>query len=149
MTVRVLVSVCEYWNLIDIVLYFVFFFFKQKTAYDMRISDWSSDVCSSDLYQAHPARHLPRPAPRRQGSRRHGDEGRGCRHRAVRHLDAYPRPLLLDRGQVLSHEVIAPSRGLSRAALPTHDQPPSSFSVPHLLLLSSLSLFPCPIWHPS
>src|SRR3546814_4099866 len=27
----------------------VVFFFKQKTAYDMRISDWSSDVCSSDL----------------------------------------------------------------------------------------------------
>src|SRR3546814_8198371 len=30
-------------------LYSVFFFFKQKTAYEMRISDWSSDVCSSDL----------------------------------------------------------------------------------------------------
>src|SRR3546814_1801202 len=29
--------------------YVVFFFFKQKTAYEMRISDWSSDVCSSDL----------------------------------------------------------------------------------------------------
>src|SRR3546814_2167254 len=29
---------------------FLFFFFKQKTAYEMRISDWSSDVCSSDLY---------------------------------------------------------------------------------------------------
>src|SRR3546814_11495480 len=28
----------------------LFFFFKQKTAYDMRISDWSSDVCSSDLF---------------------------------------------------------------------------------------------------
>src|SRR3546814_5042144 len=28
----------------------VLFFFKQKTAYEMRISDWSSDVCSSDLY---------------------------------------------------------------------------------------------------
>src|SRR3546814_6217567 len=28
-----------------------FFFFKQKTAYEMRISDWSSDVCSSDLYE--------------------------------------------------------------------------------------------------
>src|SRR3546814_2168906 len=28
----------------------VFFFFKQKTAYEMRISDWSSDVCSSDLH---------------------------------------------------------------------------------------------------
>src|SRR3546814_2767106 len=27
-----------------------FFFFKQKTAYEMRISDWSSDVCSSDLW---------------------------------------------------------------------------------------------------
>src|SRR3546814_2377187 len=29
--------------------WFIFFFFKQKTAYEMRISDWSSDVCSSDL----------------------------------------------------------------------------------------------------
>src|SRR3546814_12655374 len=31
------------------VVVFLFFFFKQKTAYEMRISDWSSDVCSSDL----------------------------------------------------------------------------------------------------
>src|SRR3546814_10489473 len=30
-----------------------FFFFKQKTAYEMRISDWSSDVCSSDLILGH------------------------------------------------------------------------------------------------
>src|SRR3546814_7560074 len=30
------------------------FFFKQKTAYEMRISDWSSDVCSSDLQRGHP-----------------------------------------------------------------------------------------------
>src|SRR3546814_5006273 len=30
-------------------LFVFFFFFKQKTAYEMRISDWSSDVCSSDL----------------------------------------------------------------------------------------------------
>src|SRR3546814_9557964 len=29
-----------------------FFFFKQKTAYELRISDWSSDVCSSDLLEA-------------------------------------------------------------------------------------------------
>src|SRR3546814_4706088 len=29
----------------------MFFFFKQKTAYELRISDWSSDVCSSDLEQ--------------------------------------------------------------------------------------------------
>src|SRR3546814_1790917 len=31
-------------------MYVIFFFFKQKTAYEMRISDWSSDVCSSDLH---------------------------------------------------------------------------------------------------
>src|SRR3546814_6522067 len=34
------------------IVFFVFFFFKQKTAYEMRISDWSSDVCSSDLEAA-------------------------------------------------------------------------------------------------
>src|SRR3546814_3879959 len=34
----------------------LFFFFKQKTAYEMRISDWSSDVCSSDLQ--HPWRRI-------------------------------------------------------------------------------------------
>src|SRR3546814_6045358 len=33
------------------VLLFFVFFFKQKTAYELRISDWSSDVCSSDLNQ--------------------------------------------------------------------------------------------------
>src|SRR3546814_3783749 len=36
----------------DFYLVFFFFFFKQKTAYEMRISDWSSDVCSSDLAMA-------------------------------------------------------------------------------------------------
>src|SRR3546814_16341010 len=34
------------------VFLYIFFFFKQKTAYEMRISDWSSDVCSSDLTPA-------------------------------------------------------------------------------------------------
>src|SRR3546814_14838882 len=34
------------------VFFAFFFFFKQKTAYEMRISDWSSDVCSSDLQNA-------------------------------------------------------------------------------------------------
>src|SRR3546814_10296456 len=33
---------------------FFFLFFKQKTAYEMRISDWSSDVCSSDLVRERP-----------------------------------------------------------------------------------------------
>src|SRR3546814_7755678 len=42
-------------SFVDCILYlfvvfiYLFFFFKQKTAYEMRISDWSSDVCSSDL----------------------------------------------------------------------------------------------------
>src|SRR3546814_20821081 len=36
----------------------LFFFFKQKTAYEMRISDWSSDVCSSDLLESLKT-HLP------------------------------------------------------------------------------------------
>src|SRR3546814_9682686 len=35
--------------IISFVMCCFFFFFKQKTAYEMRISDWSSDVCSSDL----------------------------------------------------------------------------------------------------
>src|SRR3546814_6790754 len=35
-----------------VVMFSFFFFFKQKTAYEMRISDWSSDVCSSDLLLA-------------------------------------------------------------------------------------------------
>src|SRR3546814_14385009 len=41
-----------------------FFFFKQKTAYEMRISDWSSDVCSSDLGQSYDSDRgrPPRPA---------------------------------------------------------------------------------------
>src|SRR3546814_2076626 len=43
------------WSLLGLVccmLRGLFFFFKQKTAYEMRISDWSSDVCSSDLEEA-------------------------------------------------------------------------------------------------
>src|SRR3546814_4451102 len=47
-------------DILLVLLLFHFFFFKQKTAYEMRISDWSSDVCSSDL----------RTAGSRPGSRR-------------------------------------------------------------------------------
>src|SRR3546814_2857926 len=62
-------------------LYVVFFFFKQKTAYEMRISDWSSDVCSSDLRQfpmfadrahcpaTHECRRFPLGGPCRPGIR--------------------------------------------------------------------------------
>src|SRR3546814_1655172 len=45
-----------------------FFFFKQKTAYEMRISDWSSDVCSSDLpRRAQPGRASPDAAAQGSG----------------------------------------------------------------------------------
>src|SRR3546814_13038972 len=39
-------------------MFVLFFFFKQKTAYEMRISDWSSDVCSSDLSSCNAAKWL-------------------------------------------------------------------------------------------
>src|SRR3546814_13063122 len=48
---------------------FLFFFFKQKTAYEMRISDWSSDVCSSDL--------APWAGGRAGGTRREGVHAEG------------------------------------------------------------------------
>src|SRR3546814_7042826 len=49
---------------------FFFFFFKQKTAYEMRISDWSSDVCSSDLARRRCGRATPSaPVPRARSVR--------------------------------------------------------------------------------
>src|SRR3546814_4372079 len=72
-----------------LVVYCVFFFFKQKTAYEMRISDWSSDVCSSDL-RAPDVRCLPTTAQnarteisRRLLSRDAGSLRHGLRDRIV------------------------------------------------------------------
>src|SRR3546814_4266111 len=53
----------------------LFFFFKQKTAYEMRISDWSSDVCSSDLAHvpsahSHPPAVVVCPPPQRSAGAR-------------------------------------------------------------------------------
>src|SRR3546814_10479147 len=45
------------------------FFFKQKTAYEMRISDWSSDVCSSDLLPF-PAHQTSAPPPKEKKERK-------------------------------------------------------------------------------
>src|SRR3546814_1152517 len=56
---------------------FFIFFFKQKTAYEMRISDWSSDVCSSDLSQtADPV--MPSDDGRRTRCDADGYSGRPC-----------------------------------------------------------------------
>src|SRR3546814_17417338 len=62
-----------------------FFFFKQKTAYEMRISDWSSDVCSSDLRRGGRRRSRPRRAQHLPHSRESGGTG------LFRHRPASPR----------------------------------------------------------
>src|SRR3546814_5831258 len=72
------------------VAFLSFFFFKQKTAYEMRISDWSSDVCSSDLRRKFAAcgalvgaigdqRHVDIAGRQRKRGRRHmAHEGRAA-----------------------------------------------------------------------
>src|SRR3546814_4869337 len=70
----------------------VFFCFKQKTAYEMRISDWSSDVCSSDLCRTQslfgdPDRGGRQPG-RRDAHERHREDGRCGRVHDARRRDA-------------------------------------------------------------
>src|SRR3546814_9224973 len=70
----------------------VLFFFKQKTAYELRISDWSSDVCSSDLAES--GRRSPRSPTARgatsrgshrstSGATRHANRGRSAPQKAA------------------------------------------------------------------
>src|SRR3546814_2682106 len=54
-----------------------FFFFKQKTAYEMRISDWSSDVCSSDLHARQAGAGIRRRSERRSRRNRAGPARQG------------------------------------------------------------------------
>src|SRR3546814_8115610 len=86
----------------------ILFFFKQKTAYEMRISDWSSDVCSSDLAvpptRRSLARHPPlplgevlRPRARHPGLRQHRDAARVGPRSAVHQGD--PDGQRLRRGE--------------------------------------------------
>src|SRR3546814_10842364 len=81
MIIGVCVSYCNF--VIHGFHFSCFFFFKQKTAYEMRISDWSSDVCSSDLDTLIARRHesprprqckLRKPAKARSEERRVGKE---------------------------------------------------------------------------
>src|SRR3546814_5777799 len=66
------------------------FFFKQKTAYEMRISDWSSDVCSSDL-------HPP-------GAEPAGGRGAGGKPARRRHPGHRSQHLCLEIGRASSRE---------------------------------------------
>src|SRR3546814_3497207 len=102
----------------------MFFFFKQKTAYEMRISDWSSDVCSSDLgalVQDHvavdeiPAEPLGDPASNR---------GLACSRQAEQHDVAIGRhgPTLRVRsehGRRSGRMASCPPLPASRTASPT------------------------------
>src|SRR3546814_1796712 len=76
-----------------------FFFFKQKTAYEMRISDWSSDVCSSDLHvtseviaaKPEPRRHAAEHVPVDEGTERIGRQpGAGERDSQPEHDQRQP-----------------------------------------------------------
>src|SRR3546814_980681 len=77
------ICVCIYMWLLVV----CFFFFKQKTAYDMRISDWSSDVCSSDLRApallVQTLDFVPTETHRTGGDRLQSDQG-ACQRRLAR-----------------------------------------------------------------
>src|SRR3546814_10149776 len=66
------------------VVYVFCFFFKQKTAYEMRISDWSSDVCSSDLVPSGGQVGVPRQPAVQGGPAIRDRAGRGRRRQAER-----------------------------------------------------------------
>src|SRR3546814_4596244 len=81
----------------------LFFFFKQKTAYEVRISDWSSDVCSSDL-PVHLRRRRRDPLP--QGDRPPHDP----RSQVMRSAKDFFRPLAVGAPEPLREIPFPPSR---------------------------------------
>src|SRR3546814_50224 len=115
------------------------FFFKQKTAYEMRISDWSSDVCSSDLHRRQQDRQPDE--RRREDSRRPGHEiRRAARRQQARGAAADAQTATFRRlhqddadhhrgdqclqdeyeGEKAGHHDFPNSRGLTRTALAAH-----------------------------
>src|SRR3546814_3473538 len=90
---------CFYFVLVRV----YFFFFKQKTAYEMRISDWSSDVCSSDLDD-----------PRVRGGAR-DDDLRAVLERRVAHLVEVDA--LVARGDAVGDEVVELAARVDRRAV--------------------------------
>src|SRR3546814_3485634 len=91
---------CTFERIVSVVF---FFFFKQKTAYEMRISDWSSDVCSSDLHRPY-AEPRAQPLPCEQDADRRAPRGRRARafqvHRDCRRA-AQSLPSPIDRKSVV------------------------------------------------
>src|SRR3546814_4140664 len=95
-------------------VWFICFFFKQKTAYEMRISDWSSDVCSSDLLDLGVGRVVvariaeARAAGRADAARR-ALEGGGMVHRRDQRL-----VLRVDEAERLGGQEIGRASGRER-----------------------------------
>src|SRR3546814_2459558 len=77
----------------------LFFFFKQKTAYEVRISDWSSDVCSSDL---------GREAAARRGCGQGGTPGRQAEGEGHRHPRSGRRGARLPAGSAFADAELEP-----------------------------------------
>src|SRR3546814_11915008 len=104
----------------------MFFFFKQKTAYEMRISDWSSDVCSSDLRlevsrasgaaaacrAPCSARRLAWPLPERSGLAGRTSSERG----SLRRKGGWPGVLSRCQGGSFAHARYPRPRGRARLA---------------------------------
>src|SRR3546814_1590307 len=96
---------------------FVVFFFKQKTAYEMRISDWSSDVCSSDLNAPAAIERLaelgvPFNAGEDFAERWHLTREAGHSHRRIVHVDdatgaAVQQALTRDRKSVVEGKSVS------------------------------------------
>src|SRR3546814_9051225 len=92
---------------------FCFFFFKQKTAYEMRISDWSSDVCSSDLRAKADAAFRGREIGLDSGR-----ETIGFARLLTERLDDLHRPHLLGGGRAdVGDAVLAGPRDLDRKSV--------------------------------
>src|SRR3546814_6306055 len=87
-------------------IYYMFFFFKQKTAYEMRISDWSSDVCSSDLLDAIAiiADHIG-PQHRTDAAIMHGRGQKGVTAAERRPVQALEQPLFAAKDQILGFDL--------------------------------------------
>src|SRR3546814_3304931 len=90
----------------------VFFFFKQKTAYELRISDWSSDVCSSDLSGISYPAYCVGPPVKPRVHRRDGLTARGCpQHPAAAAIwSRWSGRGLVDRGSMHGAGLLAISR---------------------------------------
>src|SRR3546814_1608927 len=87
----------------------MFFFFKQKTAYELRISDWSSDVCSSDLEDLDGAArerkaHRGAEERRRAGRRQEGRQDAGGKAAAQAMRRAVRLALSTSDGREATHE---------------------------------------------